>query len=223
MAQARRRRTQEERTAETRAKLMEATLDILLERGYARASTLDIADRAGVSRGALTHHFDSKDDLVCQSVEHMLRDATAEIRDYAERVQSGRIQLGSFIDHLWSMFSGRLFYVTLEHVTEARHNDFLRERLVPVVREFHLALDRIWSDFFRGTDLKSEEVATAFNACLCLLRGMGVQTVLRSDPAYYERLLDFWKRIVTGLADGAGRPAAVVKLHGRERAGAPKA
>jgi AcrR family transcriptional regulator len=53
-----RRRTQEERTAETKARLKEATLEILLDRGYARASTLDIADRAGVSRGALTHDFD---------------------------------------------------------------------------------------------------------------------------------------------------------------------
>ncbi len=217
MASARRnrRRTQEERTAETKARLKEATLDILLDRGYARASTLDIADRAGVSRGALTHHFDSKDDLVCEAVEQLLRDATAEIRDYAQRVQSGRIDLDSFIDHLWEMFSGRLFYVTLEHVTEARHNDFLRERLVPVVREFHQALDQIWSDFFRRAGLPSAEVETAFNACLCLLRGMGVQTVLRNDPAYYRRLLDFWKRVVIGLADKGGRAAPVVGLSRR--------
>lgn len=210
-----RRRTQEERTAETTARLKQATLDILLDRGYARASTLDIADRAGVSRGALTHHFESKDDLVCQAVEQLLREATAEIRDYAERVQSGRLDISGFIDHLWEMFSGRLFYITLEHVTEARHNDFLRARLVPVVREFHQALDQIWSDFFRGAGLKSAEVETALNASLCLLRGMGVQTVLRNDPAYYKRLLDFWKGIVSGLAANG----KVVKLPARQLRG----
>ncbi len=34
------------------------------------------------------------------------------------------------------------------------------------------------------------------NATLCLLRGMGVQTVLRDDPDYYRRLLRFWKSIL---------------------------
>jgi len=187
------RRTQEMRSAETRAKLIEATLEVLETRGYARATTAEIADLAGVSRGALTHHFAGKDDLVAAAVDHLLRGSTAEIAALAGDVRSGGLDLGGFLDRLWAMFSGRLFMVTLEHVTEARHNPWLKARLVPLVRDFHAALDRIWRTFFEGSTMSPAEVETTLNATLCLLRGMGVQTVLRDDPRYYAALLATWK------------------------------
>lgn len=205
---ARPRRTQEERSADTRRRLMEATLDGLLDAGYGRLTTSDVADRAGVSRGALTHHFDNKDDLVAQSVDHLLAETTAEIRELAGQVGDGRLSLGDFLDRLWAMFSGRLFFVTLEHVTESRHNDVLRERLVPVVRAFHEELDETWREFFRGSDLPAGEVEAALNATLCLMRGMGVQTVLRRDPAYYDGLIGYWRHHLETLIGPATRRAS---------------
>lgn len=182
-----------ERTAETRSRVIGATLDVLLERGYARCTTSDIADRAGVSRGALSHHFETKEALVAEAVESQLDESTAAIRSLADEVASGRLPLDVFLDRLWEMFRGRLFLVTLEHVTEARHNGPLRERLVPVVRDFHSALDEIWRSYFERAGLSEAEIETTLNATLCLMRGMGLQTVLRDDPAYFDRLLAWWK------------------------------
>lgn len=190
------RRTQEERSTETRARLVEATLDLLVERGYALATTADIAARAGVTRGALNHHFSGKDDLIVQSVSHLLRSWIDEIREVAELVKAGSLSLSEFVDRMWELFSGKLFLVTLEHVTAARHNPYLREQLVSVTREFHAALDGTWQDFFDGTGLQKPEVEAAFNATLCLMRGMSLQTILRDDPAYYARLLGFWKTVL---------------------------
>jgi AcrR family transcriptional regulator len=198
------RRTQEERSALTRARLIEATLDCLMEHGWTRTTTADIADRAGVSRGALTHHFESKEELVGQSVEHLLADATRAIGELAGSVRDGPLDFDVFLDRLWEMFSGRLFYVTLEHVTEARHNTNLKARLVPVVRDFHRALDEIWRTFFGASGLSDGEIETTLNATLCLLRGMGVQTVLREDPAYYARLIAWWKGEMRRLVSVAG-------------------
>ena len=194
-----RRRTQEERTAETRARVIEATLVALLERGYARCTTADIADRAGVSRGALSHHFESKEALVAEAVEWQLDVSTAAIRALADDVATGVLPLDAFLDRIWEMFRGRLFLVTLEHVTEARHNAPLRARLVPVVRDFHRALDEIWRRYFERAGLSESEIETTLNATLCLMRGMGLQTVLRDDPPYFARLLEWWKAEMTRL------------------------
>lgn len=199
------RRTQAMRSAATRRKLLEATLDALMSSGYTRMTTAEIAERAGVSRGALMHHYASKDDLVAAACQHLLRQATQDIRAQACRVEAGELTLSGFLDSLWSQFSGRLFYITLEHVTEARHNGDLRGKMIPVVREFHGALDEIWREFFRGTSLNTAEVATTLNMTLCLLRGMGVQTVLRDDPGYYARLLDAWKEQLSGIVDTSSR------------------
>ena len=190
-------RTQEERTAATRARLVDATLDLLLSKGYAATTAVDIAARAGLTRGALSHHFTGKDELVVEAFDRHLTIVAADLRTYAGLVRSGSLSLGDFIDRVWTIFSGRFFMLTLEEITAARHNDYLRTRLVERTRVFHDGLDALWRHFFADTGLNSIEIEVMLNATLCLLRGMGVQTVLRDDPVYYRRLLRFWKSVMT--------------------------
>ena len=198
-------RTQEERTAATRARLVAATLDVLLAKGYAATTTVDIAARAGLTRGALSHHFAGKDELVVEAFDRHLTLVAGEIRSYAALVQGGTLSLGDFIDRVWTIMSGRFFMLTLEEITAARHNEDLRSRLAARTRAFHGDLDAIWRHFFSGTGLNDLEVEVMLNATLCLLRGMGVQTVLRDDPVYYRRLLRFWKAVLGEQIEGARR------------------
>jgi AcrR family transcriptional regulator len=195
------RRTQQMRSSATQEKLLAATLDVLFESGYTRISTIEIAERAEVSRGALTHHYAAKEDLVAAAFNRLLTDTTQEIRGFAEDVERGAITLDGFVDHLWMLFSGRFFFISLEIIVESRHNPPLRERMIPVIRDFHAALDSIWREFFHETRLDTVEVNTTLNMTLCLLRGMGVQTVLRQDPPYYGRLLAGWKAQLAGIVE----------------------
>src|SRR5690349_22287634 len=66
------RRSNAERSAATQTRLLDATIECLIERGWAGTSTTEIVRRAGVSRGAQVHHFPTKDDLVLAAVEHLL-------------------------------------------------------------------------------------------------------------------------------------------------------
>jgi AcrR family transcriptional regulator len=194
-------RTQEERASATRARLMDATLALLLSKGYSAATMVDISAHAGLTRGALSHHYESKDELVVEAFRNFLEATTDEIRTYASQVAAGSLSIGDFVDRLWTIFSGPFFMTTLELITASRHNDLLKEMLVERTREFHKSLDEIWRQFFSGTNSTNLEVETTLNATLCLLRGMGVQTVLRNDPAYYRRLLEFWKSGLTAQTE----------------------
>ncbi len=191
-------RTQEERTAATRASLVQATLDLLLSKGYAATTTGDFAAQDGLTRGALSLHFSGKVELVVDAFDHHLTLVTADIRSYAGMLHGGSLSLDDFIDRVWTIMSGRFFMLTLEEITAARHNDYLRVRLARRTRAFHEALDGIWTHFFAQTGLSGADVDVMLNATLCLLRGMGVQTVLREDPVYYRRLLHFWKTMLAG-------------------------
>lgn len=199
------RRTQEERSTETRLRLLEATLECLYEDGAARTSTNHIAARAGVSRGALTHHYASKEQLIVAAMEHHLTGATDEIRGLAVKLREGSLGIDGVLDQLCEMFLGRLILLTLEYVTEARHNDNLHTEMVRVVKKFHAALDDIWREFFHTDDHSDLDVETTLNMTLCLFRGMGVQSVLREDPAYYRRLRDAWKAQLRMILGHGGR------------------
>lgn len=181
-----------------RARLIQATLETILECGYANTTLVAVAARAGVTRGAVHHHYSSRDELIVDAISHQLREVSAEIREFARAAQGGNITLDDFLDRVWGLFSGPFFMITLEHITASRHNDALRKNLVLVTRDFHRALDETWSSFFTIEDRPQSELTTVLNATLCLFRGMGVQTVLREDPAYYRSLIGFWRNVLVG-------------------------
>jgi AcrR family transcriptional regulator len=205
MRQAKRR--QQIRSVETRVRLIQATLDEIFEVGYHAATTQDIAARANISRGALLHHFPVRADLVLAAMEELLEDGTRQIKAVADEVQAGQGSLESFVEFLWRLFSGRFFYLSLEMITEARNDAELRERMIPVVKRFHQALDDIWSAFCDPAKRPPPQAQLILNLTLCLVRGMGVQTVLRPEPSYYRELIEAWTALLPQIVDGAAGDA----------------
>ena len=145
---ARPRRTQAERSRATRERLIAVTLDLLFERGLRETSTVDIAERAGVSRGAMLHHFPTKEDLLKEAHRFLLNRETEAIRAMAAAIDAGDMDLDRFLDALWEKFSGPLFMITLEYVTAARTNPAILKALQPIAKDFNDSLDEIWERFF---------------------------------------------------------------------------
>ena len=73
------RRTQEERSAATRAALVDAARRLWAERGYAAVGTPEIATAAGVTRGAMYHQFADKAALFRAVVERVEEDLTGRL------------------------------------------------------------------------------------------------------------------------------------------------
>src|SRR5680860_83472 len=82
--------SQEERTRAMRQRLLEATVECLVEFGWSGTSTTLVSKRAGVSRGAQLHHFPSKQDLVVAAVEHIAERRRSELESAAVDLPSRR-------------------------------------------------------------------------------------------------------------------------------------
>src|SRR5436853_7131184 len=121
------RRTQEERSANTKARLLDATIDCLSDLGYARTTTTEIAERAGVSRGAQLHHFPTKAELVTTAVEHLFERRTEEFRKAFATLPANIDRTAAAVDLLWSMVSGPTFHAWLQLVVAARSDPDLRQ------------------------------------------------------------------------------------------------
>jgi AcrR family transcriptional regulator len=63
----------------TRDALIRAAIDLIAERGYAATTTNLVADRAGMSRGALQHHFKSRDELIVAVMEQLRREVSFRV------------------------------------------------------------------------------------------------------------------------------------------------
>jgi AcrR family transcriptional regulator len=168
-------------------------VELLHDDGIARTSTASIAKRAGVSRGALTHHFATREDILTAAIADLLTQTTKDLHRFAEKFAANGGSSDEIVDYIWKIMSDRLWFVTMEFLPEARHNAGFKAQLVPVVRAFHAGLDAIWVALANRTGAEPGHVRTIMNATMCLVRGMLSQTILRDEPAYYRNILAFWK------------------------------
>ncbi|SEU37618.1 TetR/AcrR family transcriptional regulator [Stigmatella erecta] len=131
-APARARRTQQERREETRRRLLDATIAVLVEQGYARLTTVEVARRAGVSQGAVFTHFDTKAELLVAAVQHLF---PRLIQDYLAGyagLPGGRDRIGAAVEMLWAVFERPEMLAAIELYVAARTEPELQAALATV-------------------------------------------------------------------------------------------
>lgn len=185
---------QAERTAAMRLRLMEATVETLVELGWAGTTTTVVSQRAGVSRGAQLHHFPSKQDLVVAAVEHLTERRRDVMRDAAAELPStGRTR--AVLDILGAQFTSTVFFAALELWVAARTDARLLEAVAPlerrVGRETHAyALELL------GVDETAGDNRRLVQATLDLLRGLGLANSLSDDARRRSAVLDSWASVL---------------------------
>jgi len=177
------RRTQEERRSSTRAALLDATIDCLVEYGYAATTTTRIVERAGVSRGAQVHHFPTKAELVAEAVRRLAERRLTEIRDQVAALPQGRKRTGATLDLIWNQHSGPLFAATMELWVAGRTDPQLRASLIPVEREVIELVREVTAEQLPDSTPKAA-LDSLVTTVITLILGLGVQTeLLQSERA----------------------------------------
>ena len=198
------RRTQAQRRAATRAALVRATVEALVELGYAGTTTQEVQRRAGVSRGALTHHFATKSELVLAAVDELYEEFSRSVREAAAGLPAeptARVREG--IELVWQRFHGTLFVATMELWTAARTDPELRAALLPHERRLGAQLRRLAIDVF-GEDVARHPRAEAlYQVLLTSMRGQAMTYALQPDAPRTGPHLQHWRTIVEAFAPPA--------------------
>lgn len=188
---ARKHRTQAERSERTRELLLDATIECLVELGYAHTTVQEICQRAGLSRGAQQHHFTTKAELMTSALEHLFKRLsdeilTSELPDGPERIEAG-------IDLLWRAYSGTLSTAAVELWVAARTDPELRRALLPVDR----ALGHATLEFYRQLmDVSDDRLNTLVLLTVNLVRGLALDAMIGGDERRRDVLLAEWKTLV---------------------------
>jgi len=126
------RRTQAERSDETRARLLEATIRCLHRHGYAATTTLSVAEAAGVSRGAMLHQFPTKVDLMLFVVRAVYDREIAEYGVRMRDIRGARDKVLALPEIAWDVLSRPSGVAVLEVLQGSRSDPELAERLLPL-------------------------------------------------------------------------------------------
>jgi len=123
-------------------------VDCLVSRGFDGTTTTEVAHRAGVSPGALLHHFPAKTELLCAAVGHLFELRQAEFRKAMANLGPGVDRIEAGVDLLWSMFTGPSFIAWLELWIAARCEPTLAEAVVRLDHEFMAASEAVFRELF---------------------------------------------------------------------------
>lgn len=198
-----RRRTQEERSAATRTRLLDATLECLSELGYARTTTTEIAERGGVSRGAQLHHFPTKAELVTEALLYLFDRRDEEFRAAFAKLPDDIDRAAAAVDILWAIVSGPSFHAWLELAVAARTDPLLKPKLVALNARFTENVTRTFKELFpRPSDAAPYwDLAPTFT--FALLEGLALDAMVAPDNNEIARVLDLWRGVARLVMSGA--------------------
>jgi AcrR family transcriptional regulator len=187
---------QQDRSRATRQRLLEAAIECLADLGWAGSTVAVVAECAGVTRGALQHHFPTREDLFTAAIEHVAAERVAFLRAQQQTLpEHGPARTEAVVDMLVRMYTDQSFRAALYLWVAAATEEPLRERVVAlenrVGREAHRA-----AVSFLGADEHASGVREVVQATLDMARGLGLANLLTDDSARRARVVKRWAVIL---------------------------
>ncbi len=173
-----RRRTQSERSARTREKVIQAVVDCIVEEGLASTTAARIAQRSGVTWGAIVHQFGDKDSVLLAAVERSFDNLSKSLHDSAATApKSPRARVDLLVDETWKRLNAPSFRAFLEIVLNSRPSadGGLKSRQEDVVVT---TTKQIWTDLFGEFEVDAKTIDTVRKLTFATLLGMAIQGML---------------------------------------------
>ncbi len=183
-------RSQAERTAETRARILAGALESVHEVGYERTTASEITRRAGVTWGAVAHHFGDKDSLLFAVVEHCSELFITRLGSVSADLPLGQ-RIDQFVDRAWEHFKGSEHSVAMEVILNLRR----REDVTDDWRQDALqAFTALWMRTFGDVEMSDEDRLALEIFINGFFLGLGMSESLDPEEQVDFRVLEIAKK-----------------------------
>ena len=205
---------QEQKSERARRTICKATVDCLAELGYAETSINRVVERAGVSKGALQHHFPSKEDLMTSTagylLERPLKHADSTLKDASKQDVRTRV-----LD-VWDRLSNTSAYLALlEILIAARTDKVLYARIATNLNEWIHEVDEHFLPFY-GELAKTDrdDLKLLMTANRCLMRGLLIEEQYGLSKSGQRQVLERWLDLVAPELEKMAAMAALQDANG---------
>jgi len=191
---------QAQKSASTRQQILEAALGCFVDVGYAGTTTTLIAERAGLSRGAMLHHFPSKIDIVRAAVEYLHAKRLKAFQKSIERVPLGDDRSRKALDLCLDHVRHPMYVAFLELWMAARTDPKLHSILLPTQQafehEWHRMAIALWPEWRESP----ANLAVALDLMRYVMDGLAVRFVTHGTREQEMRTIDFLDQQIRALS-----------------------
>jgi len=181
---------QAQKSASTRNLILEAAIKCFVDFGYARTTTTLIAKKAGLSRGAMLHHFPSKLDIVRAAVEYLHAKRLRAVRKSMAKQAAGSDHVRQGVETYLAHVKHPLFVAFFELAVAARTD----RQLAAILRPAQQSFEREWFDAtlesypeWRG---RGDSFALALDLSRYVLEGMAINHLTHKETERDRRGLE---------------------------------
>lgn len=198
------RRSQADRSAATRAKVLAAARDVLCAQGYSGATMHAIRDAAGMSLGAIQHQFPTKAKLMAAVAAEFAAYRTRVYTDAIRRGTTPRASMENLIDANFAMVSRPEMAAVLEIHLARRNDPDLDREVGPSTRRFDRRV-RLWGHFIlRAAGIDNDRAYQSLQLLNnAVTRGLTVEYIRNPDMALIDRSIAIWKAQMLAMIFGA--------------------
>ncbi|MFC7450701.1 TetR/AcrR family transcriptional regulator [Rhodococcus daqingensis] len=182
----------------TYQRIVEAALEVLATRGWRHASVAEVAARAGVTRGAVQHHFKDRDGLFTASVQHIMDTRIHEIEALQHADYPDGERTRTIVHTIIELHQGTSFTAALQLCVAASDDPTLRSRVAAM--ELEVGARGFWAliELLR-LDGNDPTVRTTVQAFLDSARGLGLAGMLNDDSRRRRLVADRWAAMLDEL------------------------
>ncbi len=198
---------QAQKSAATRNLIVEAAIKCFVDLGYARTTTTAIAEKAGLSRGAMLHHFPSKIDIVRAAVEYLHNKRLKAFRRAVQRTPQEGDRVHANLDAYWRHVRHPMFVAFFELVVAARTDPELAAILRPAQEAFEEEWHRTAREVFTEWQVDDPNFDVALDLTRYVLEGMAISFLVHKENERDRRVLSYLEDKLRELRDSRA-PAA---------------
>lgn len=195
------RQTQADRSAATRSRILEAVVACIEEEGFARTTSQRIARRAGVSVGAVQHHFLSKADILRAVLEESFGELTTAFEGASLAGATVEERVAEFVERAWRHYGSRRFRSTLEIIIGTRDSlsapgsDWAAAPLA----ESRARAQTLWDSIFVGLDVPVARQRDLLRFAFVNLAGIAMTARFEPSEAQAQRQLGLLEAAMISL------------------------
>ena len=165
------RKTHGERRAATRDALLSAAIAVISESGYASTTTNLIAERAGVTRGALQYHFPSREEMVVAVIDHVMTELNFRIDTSGLATKPLWERVEALVARYRAVFTGPLFTAAMQILLGVRNDPAVFTQVKQHLALKQDAINHTWEEIFPDVRLDRREMAALRRMAMAAIRG----------------------------------------------------
>lgn len=173
-----------------RARLRAATEALIAEVGVEAASAAAIALKCGVSRGAMLHHYPTRDALIIDTAAHFWERSRDIVAHLAEDMRHGRTDVATFVGRLYEeVFRANALVTMLDLMVSGRSDTRIGENVNRILTDLFASYEALGAQAFQASGLPPARIHVIITLIVSTLRGLRIQDNIHPDEARVRAVL----------------------------------